>query len=144
MSSNRRSARPPHLARNVVLTAITVAVLAAVYFGGSRLWQSKFGPSQATAADCRTAQAMIDRAQHIPADKAAQRAGYQAYRAELSKIGDGYLRVNVSNYVGGAYELAAGRAIEQTPAAFTKMLKAANSHCSQTIVMPAHPPVAAR
>jgi hypothetical protein len=143
MTINTQSIRPQHQARNAVLTAITIAVLFAAYLGGNSLWKSYSAASRATAGDCRTAQAIIDRAQHIPAGKAAQQASYRAYRAEWAKIGDGYLQANVSNYVGGAYELAAGRSIEQTPAEFTKMVDAANSHCDQTIVMPAHPPVAA-
>jgi hypothetical protein len=143
MSINTQT-RPQHMARNIVLTTSAIIVLIAAYLGGNHLWQNHNQASQATASDCRTAQAIIDQAQHIPAGKDAQKAGYRAYRAKWATISDGYLQANVSNYVGGAYELAAGRPIDQTPAEFTKMVDAANSHCAQTIVMPAHPPVAAQ
>jgi hypothetical protein len=142
MSTTALGASPRRLARNVVLTTVVVALLAAVFFGGSALWQKQFGHSQSSAADCRQAQKVIDTAQTIPAGKAARDASYTAYRAEWSKIDDGYLQGNVANYVYGAYELAEGRALEQTPAEFAEMVELANSHCEQTIVMPAHPPIA--
>jgi hypothetical protein len=144
MSTQLQPTSPRHLTRNIVLISITIAILAAIFFGGTALWKSRFGPSHASAADCRTAQQVIDKAQTIPADKKARDASYKAYRAQWNQIEDGYLQRRVSNYVAGAYELAEGRPLEQTATEFKENLDAANSHCDRTIVMPAHKPVTSR
>ena len=139
MSTSTSTTVPRHLGRNVVLLAVTAAILAGIFFGGSWLWQQRFGVSQSSAADCDRAQALIDQAQHIPAGKARRDAAYKAYRAEWNKIDDGYLQANVSNYVLIAYSVAAGEPSEQSPESFKKMVDAANGHCDRTIVMPPHP-----
>jgi hypothetical protein len=144
MSTQLESAQPRHTTRNIVLTAITIAILAGIFFGGSFLWQKRFGASQATSADCRTAQAVIDKAQSIPTEKAARDASYKAYRAQWATIDDGYLQADVSGYVGGAYALAEGQPNERSKAGFQKMVDGANSHCDQTIVMPPYKPAPTR
>jgi hypothetical protein len=144
MSTQLQETAPRHLTRNIVLTVITIAILAAIYFGGSALWQKQFGASQASATDCRTAQKVIDKAQSIPTEKAARDASYKAYRAQWATIGDGYLQADVSGYVGGAYALAEGQPVEDDKARIKKELDGANSHCDQTIVMPPYKSVAAR
>jgi hypothetical protein len=144
MSTQLQSTGPRHLTRNIVLTVITVAILAAIYFVGSTLWQKRFGPSQSSAADCRTAQAVIDKAQNIPTGKAARDASYKAYRAQWKTIDDGFLQADVSGYVGRLYSVADGETVDVSEASHKKMLDAANSHCDQTIVMPPFKPAAAR
>ena len=144
MSTQLQSTTPRHLTRNVVLTGITVAILAGIYFGGSALWEKRFGASKASAADCRTAQAVIDKAQTIPTEKAARDASYKAYRAQWATIDDGYLQADVSGYVGGAYALAEGQPVERDKVAFQELVDGANSHCDQTIVMPPYKPTPTR
>ena len=139
MSTSASTTAPRNLGRNAVLLAVTAAVLAGIFFGGSWLWQQRFGVSQSSAADCDRAQALIDQAQHIPAGKAERDAAYKAYRAEWSKIDDGYLQGNVATYVSVAYTLAEGQPSELSPKGFKRILDAANDHCDRTIVMPPHP-----
>jgi hypothetical protein len=144
MTAQLESTPPQHVTRNIVLTVITICILAAVYFGGSALWQKQFGASQASAADCRTAQQIIDKAQAIPTEKSVREASYKAYRAQWSTIDDGYLQADVSGYVGGAYALAEGEPVELDKASLQHQIDGANSHCDQTIVMPPYKPVANR
>ncbi len=139
--STTTSARPRHLTRNIILTTVTAALLAGIFFGGSALWQKRFGLSQASAADCDRSQALIDQAQSIPKGTAAQDAAYKAYRPNGRRSTTATSRPRCPS-TSSAYELAAGRPLEQSPESFRNMVEAANGHCDRTVVMPAHPPVA--
>ncbi|MEU8657483.1 hypothetical protein, partial [Actinoplanes philippinensis] len=51
---------------NVAFVVLAAVVLAGVAYGVNYLWDKRFGPTAASAADCRLAQELIDNAQNPP------------------------------------------------------------------------------
>lgn len=132
----------------VVLVVVVVAILAVGYFAGTALYQDARGPSQATAADCRVGQELVDSAQtwfksEEMKTKAGRKATYDAYRQKWETISDGYLQVNISSYMEMSYRAAAGKPESWPLADFAANLEKANSHCKRypQLVMPAIPGV---
>ncbi|GAA3594420.1 hypothetical protein GCM10022223_06830 [Kineosporia mesophila] len=135
MNTETRGIRP----RDIVLGVLTLALLAGIYFGGTAVWQKYRGPSQATAADCRTAQQLVDTMQHLPKGKAALKASYTQERKTWNTISDGYLQAPISGYMSAAYAVAGNDteqlAIYNDPADpwgqddWDDLIDTANSHC---------------
>jgi hypothetical protein len=126
-----------HLTRTIVLGIVTIGVLAAVAVGGNHLWQKRFGPTQASAADCALAQSIVDQAQQLPKDEAAV-AKWQKDMHDLrfgTKM-DGFLGIQVSVYEQWAGRKATGEGLPPTAAEFRAMETEANRHCDKKVVFP--------
>ncbi|GLY29936.1 hypothetical protein [Kineosporia sp. NBRC 101731] len=135
MNTDTRGIRP----RDIVLSFLTLGLLAGIYFGGTAVWQKYRGPSQATAADCRTAQQLVDTVQHLPKGKTALESSYAQERKTWNTISDGYLQTPISGYMSLAYAVAGNDteklAFYNDPADpwgkddWDKLINTANSHC---------------
>lgn len=61
---------------------VTILALGGVAYGVTYLWNLRYGPTAASAEDCRIAQQQIDQAQNAPTDPAQK----EAWKTELRKV----------------------------------------------------------
>jgi hypothetical protein len=128
----------PKLLRLVGLGVLTVAILTAVAVGGNYAWQKRFGPSQASPADCALAQKIIEEAQTLPADQAkVDQWLKEKHTQRFADMKDGYLGLQISRYEYWAGVKATGNGERPTTAEFADMTKEANSHCDKPLTIPA-------
>jgi hypothetical protein len=107
---------------------------------GAYAWQKHNAPSQASAADCRLAQSIVDQAQKLPNDKAADEKWLRdMHNLRMAQMKDGYLGAQIFAYETWAAVKASGGAAEgdlPTPKEFTHMVNEANSHCATKLTFP--------
>jgi len=117
----------------VMLGVLTIAVLAAAAFGVNYLWQKQFGPTTASAADCRLAQQLFDKAQTPPTDKAAaQKWELDIRQIRYTQLVDQGVSTQVGYYVRWAVVKATGEGERPTAAQFKKMKQEAIGHCDDS------------
>jgi hypothetical protein len=119
--------------RLVILGLVGVVVLSGVAFGVNYLWQKRFGPTTASAADCELAQRLIDRAQTPPTDPAAAEEWEKEIReiryAEFANDG---ISTEVGRYVYWQRVAATGEGDRPTPERFATMRDNALGHCADS------------
>jgi hypothetical protein len=116
--------------RSIIFAVLTVLVLAGVAFGVNYVWQQRFGPTPASAADCRLAQQLIDQAKSAPSEEAEAEAWEADIRkVRYAKLQDDGLSTQVGRYVSYARAKATGQGERPTADDFTTMKKEALGHC---------------
>ena len=119
--------------RLVILGVVGVVVLSGVAFGVNYLWQKRFGPTTASAADCRLAQQLIDRAQTPPADPvAAERWETEIREIRYSRFANDGISTEVGRYVAWQRVLATGEGERPTSARYREMTENALGHCAKS------------
>ena len=122
-----------NLGKILTLGVLTIALLAGVAFGVNYLWQKRFGPTTASAADCRLAQQLFDQAQTPPSDKvAAQKWEQEIRQIRYTKFVDTGISTQVGIYVHWAAAKATGEGQRPTDKEFKKMKDEAIGHCDDS------------
>jgi hypothetical protein len=136
---------PARKRKGLVIGTVAGVLVLAVAGGAGYAYHEHNKPSQASAADCRMAQDLVDQSRKIStgpvpvAEKWAKESGDKR-RTEMK---DGYLGYNVGTYQGWAVETAkqnAGRSAEVPTKQDVKALQSkVRGHCSDsgvTVTLP--------
>lgn len=119
--------------RYAVLGLVAVVVLGGVAFGVNYLWQKRFGPTAASAADCRLAQELINRAQTPPAEPAAAEAWERDIREiRYAQFTNDGISTEVGRYVYWQRVVATGEGERPTAEKYATMKKNALGHCENS------------
>jgi hypothetical protein len=130
-------------AKLVTLGLLTIVLLGAVAYGVNFLWEKRFGPTTASAADCRLAQELIDRAQTPPTDPAEAEKWEQSIRqVRYTRFEDKGISTRVGLYVGWQRVRATGVGVRPTPADLAENTEIALGHCDDSGVDLRIPPIA--
>jgi cytochrome c oxidase assembly factor CtaG len=125
----------------IVSIGIAAVVLMAAAVGAGYWWHRHNLPSQASAADCRLAQSILDEAKHLPRDKAAVEAWQQkTHNLRMSQMNDQSLGFTVAGFEQYAATAATGDGELPTAEEFNALLKKANSHCGDAKITLDPPP----
>jgi len=117
----------------LTLGAVTIVLLAGVAFGVNYLWQKRFGPTTASAADCKLAQQLIDKAQTPPTDKvAAQKWDDEIRQIRYTQLVDQGVSTQVGRYVRWERAKATGDGALPTAEEFKNMKDEAIGHCDDS------------
>lgn len=117
----------------LILGALTVVVLGAVAFGVNFVWQKQFGPTTASAADCRLAQELIDKARTPPRDGAEAEKWEQSIRqVRYTQLKDDGVSTQVGKYVAWNRAKATGAGELPTAKQFEAMKDEAIGHCDDS------------
>src|SRR3954469_21911633 len=109
MPASTTSQETTNWTRILVIGVVTVAVLSGVGFGLNYLWESHYRPTQASAADCKLAQQIVDETQTPPSDKAQVQAWMEElHKARRGVMVDQGLSTEIGYYVRWAAVKAAG------------------------------------
>jgi hypothetical protein len=120
-------------AKLLLVGALTVVVLGGVAFGVNFVWQKQFGPTTASAADCRLAQELIDKARTPPSDDAEAEKWEQSIReVRYTQLKDDGVSTQVGRYVGWNRVKATGKGELPTAAQFKEMKDEAIGHCDDS------------
>lgn len=132
----------PRKNKGIVFGAVALLVSAVVAAGaGYFWWQERDEPSQASKADCATAQRLVDSAKDIPSDKAGIEKWEKAAQQGRAQLKDGYLAAPISNYQSLAAMKAKGEATP-TNKRVLQLSDQANEHCADALVTLTFPPLA--
>jgi hypothetical protein len=118
--------------RHVTFGILTAIILAGVAFGVNYLWDKRFGPTAASAADCRLAQELIDKAQTPPADAAeAEKWEQQIRQVRYTRLENDGISTEVGRYVHWQKARATG---EPGPSAgeLDEIYELAAGHCEDS------------
>lgn len=127
----------------VALGALTLVVLAGVAFGVNWLWDKRFGPTSASAADCKLAQQLFDQAQSPPKDAAAAQKWEQEIRqVRYNQFENDGISTEVGRYVSWQVVKATGTGERPTAKQFDDMKANAVGHCDGSGVDLRIPPIA--
>ena len=119
--------------RVIVLGALTLVLLAGVAFGVNWLWDKRFGPTTASAADCKLAQQLIDQAQNPPHDKAAaEKWVSQIRQVRNTRFEDDGINTEVGKYVQWQALKATGSPERPTTKQYSDMEERAIGHCDDS------------
>ncbi len=130
MSASTYPQKTTNWARLLTLGAVTLAVLAGVVFGVNYVWQKQFGPTTASAADCRLAQQLFDQARTAPSDKAKAEQWEKEIRTiRYNQLKDQGLSTQVGRYVSWNLAKATGEGERPTTKQFAEMKDEAVGHC---------------
>jgi hypothetical protein len=114
----------------IVLGALTLALLAGVAIGVNWLWDKRFGPTTASAADCTLAQKLVDQAQSPPKDAAAAQTWEKDIRqVRYSQFENDGISTEVGRYVTWQVVKATGTGERPTAEQFDDMKANAAGHC---------------
>jgi hypothetical protein len=128
--STTHSGKNSQRGRSLIFAVVTVMVLAGVAFGVNYVWQKRFGPTAASAADCRLAQQLIDQAKSAPSDPAKAEAWEADIRkVRYAKFQDDGLSTQVGRFVSYSRVKATGQGERPTAADLATMKKEALGHC---------------
>ncbi|WP_157239390.1 hypothetical protein [Catenuloplanes japonicus] len=112
---------------------VAVLVLVGVAYGVTYIWDKRFGPSDASAADCRLAQQLFDRAQTPPKDDAAAETWEQEIRqVRYTQLVDQGISTEIGHYVRWQRAKATGQGHLPTAEEFDDMLDLAIGGCENS------------
>ncbi|WP_430790497.1 hypothetical protein [Actinoplanes sp. G11-F43] len=119
--------------RLAALAVLTVVVLAGVAYGVNYLWDKRFGPTSASAADCTLAQQLIDRAQTPPTDAAAAEKWAQEIRQiRYTQMVDQGISTQVGWYVQWQTIKATGAPERPREGQLEEIYELAAGHCDDS------------
>jgi hypothetical protein len=119
--------------RNVTFGILTAIILAGVAFGVNHLWDRRFGPTAASAADCRLAQELIDKAQTPPADAAeAEKWEQQIRQVRYTRFEDDGISTEVGRYVRWQKARATGEDVRPRAGELDEIYELAAGHCEDS------------
>ncbi|MFI5845919.1 hypothetical protein ACIA8K_40075 [Catenuloplanes sp. NPDC051500] len=108
-------------------------VLGGVGYGVTYAWDRHFGPSDASAEDCRLAQQLFDRAQTPPTDPAeAEKWDQEIRQIRYTKLVDQGISTEIGKYVRWQAAKATGQGDLPTPEQFDTMLDLAIGGCENS------------
>ena len=120
-------------ARMAVFGVVAVLILGGVAFGVTYVWDKRFGPSDASAADCRLAQQLFDRAQTPPTDPVAAETWDQEIRQiRYTQLQDLGISTEIGKYVRWQAAKATGQGELPTAAEFDEMLDLTIGGCENS------------
>lgn len=112
---------------------LTVAVLAGVAFGVNHLWDKRFGPTAASAADCALAQQLIDKAQTPPTGAAeAQKWEQEIRQVRYTRLENDGISTEVGRYVSWSRLRATGAPDRPRPGELEEITDLAVGHCEDS------------
>jgi hypothetical protein len=119
--------------RHVTFGILTAIILAGVAFGVNYLWEKRFGPTTASAADCRLAQELIDKAQTPPADPAeAEKWEQQIRQVRYTRFENDGISTEVGRYVRWSRVKATGSAERPAAGVLDEITELAIGHCDDS------------
>ncbi|WFE30142.1 hypothetical protein O7623_13555 [Solwaraspora sp. WMMD791] len=125
--------RRPAALRLILLGVVTVAVLAAVAFGVNYLWQQQFGPTQASAADCRLAQQLLDQTKNPPSEPAEAEQWEQDLRKiRYAQFVDQGISTEVGRFIHWSRVKATGAGERPTTEQISQARSNAEGHCASS------------
>jgi hypothetical protein len=112
---------------------VTILALGGVAYGVTYLWNLRYGPTAASAADCRIAQQQIDQAQSAPTDPAQK----DAWKTELRRVRstqmeDLGLVTEIAFYVAWKVNVASGEGDLPTDEEFKERVDRAIGACEDS------------
>ena len=113
----------------LILGAVTAVVLGGVAYGVNYVWQKRFGPTQASAEDCRQAQRLFDEVAQRPPAKPGQVDQWVAeVRPQWMQLTNDGLQSQGLVY---SWMVARKSSGEQPPTqdGYQRMLDEAHGHC---------------
>ncbi|SDS83522.1 hypothetical protein [Actinoplanes derwentensis] len=119
--------------RLLSFAVLTVVVLAGVAYGVNYLWDKRFGPTTASAADCRLAQQLFDKAQTPPADPAeAEKWEVQIRQIRYTQFVDQGISTQVARYVSWKRVQATGATERPDAGELDEITELAIGHCDDS------------
>ncbi|BAL87839.1 hypothetical protein AMIS_26190 [Actinoplanes missouriensis 431] len=119
--------------RHVTFGILTAIILAGVAFGVNYLWDKRFGPTAASAADCRLAQELIDKAQTPPADVAeAEKWEQQIRQVRYTRLENDGISTEVGRYVRWQKARATGESVRPGTGELDEIYELAAGHCEDS------------
>jgi hypothetical protein len=117
----------------LILGAVTVVVLGGVAYGVNYLWQKRFGPTQASAQDCRQAQQLFNlvATKQPPTGPATVDAWVSELRPQWLQLKDEGLATQGLAYSWMTARKATG-GVPATKKEYQQMLDEANGHCKDS------------
>jgi hypothetical protein len=113
-----------------ILAAI---VLAGVAFGVDYLWDKRFGPTAASAADCALAQQLIDKAQTPPTEEPrAEQWEQQIRQVRYTQLENDGISTEVGRYVHWSRIRATGATIRPRAGELDEITELAIGHCEDS------------
>ncbi len=117
----------------LTLGVLTVVVLGGIAFGVNYVWQKHFGPTPASAADCRLAQKLIDQAGTAPkVDAEAEKWEQDIRQVRYTRFKDDGISTQVGYYVYWSRVKATGVGELPTAKEFQHMKDEALGHCADS------------
>ena len=119
--------------RLVSFVILAAVVLGGVAYGVNFLWDKRFGPTTASAADCRLAQQLIDKAQLPPTDAAGLEKWEQEIRqVRYTRLDDEGLSTQVGRYVHWKGVQSTGGTDRPDPGELDEITDLAIGHCDDS------------
>lgn len=119
--------------KSLTLGVLIVVVLGGIAFGVNFLWQKQFGPTTASAADCRLAQELIDKARTAPSvDAEAEKWEQSIRQVRYTRFEDDGVSTQVGKYVSWSRAQKTGKGELPTTKQFEEMKDEAIGHCDDS------------
>ncbi|MEU4624727.1 hypothetical protein AB0G04_32735 [Actinoplanes sp. NPDC023801] len=119
--------------RHITFGLLTAIILAGVAFGVNYLWDKRFGPTAASAADCRLAQELIDKAQNPPTDPVeAEKWEQQIRQVRYTRFENDGISTQVGSYVHWNRVKATGAPERPDPGTLDEITELAIGHCEDS------------
>ncbi|WP_153040561.1 hypothetical protein [Actinoplanes sp. TFC3] len=117
----------------LILGVVAVLVLGGVAYGVNYVWNKRFGPTAASAADCELAQKMFDKAAAFPSDKAAAEKWEKEIRQYApSRFENDGVATQVLRYTIWARNKATGSPDRPAAGVLEDIEKEALGHCKDS------------
>jgi hypothetical protein len=119
--------------KHITFGILTAIILAGVAFGVNYLWDKRFGPTAASAADCTLAQQLIDKAQTPPTDAAqAEQWEQQIRQVRYTQMENDGISTEVARYVYWSRIRATGDPSRPDPGTLDEITELAIGHCEDS------------
>jgi hypothetical protein len=128
-----RTGKSIDITKLLILGAVTAVVLGGVAYGVNYLWQKQFGPTQASAEDCRQAQRLFEQvAQRPPAKPGKVSEWVSEVRPQWLQLKNDGLQSQGLIYSSMVARKTSGDEPQVTQAAYQDMLGEAHGHCEDS------------
>jgi hypothetical protein len=118
---------------NITFGILAVIVLAGVAFGVNYLWDRRFGPTAASAADCTLAQQLIDKAQTPPTEEPqAEQWEQQIRQVRYTQLENDGISTEVGRYVHWSRVRATGDPARPGAGELDEIIELAIGHCEDS------------
>jgi hypothetical protein len=119
--------------KHITFGILTAIILAGVAFGVNYLWDKRFGPTAASAADCTLAQQLIDKAQTPPtAEPQAEEWEQQIRQVRYTQFENDGISTEVGRYVRWSRVRATGSAMRPDAGELDEITELAVGHCDDS------------
>lgn len=119
--------------RLLIFGAVTAVVLGGVAYGVDYLWHKQFGPTSASAEDCRQAQRLFDQvAKRPPAKPGKSNEWLAEVRPQWLQLANDGLQSQGLIYSSMVARKTSGDEPQVTPAEYQGMVDEAHGHCEDS------------